>query len=62
MKQCPSAEMLSDLYTLIREYEATIQVTSDPAEQRRLRRILHDLDACVTATENKSAPIENGGL
>ena len=45
-------EMIPELYALIREYEAAIQVSCDPEEQCRLRRILHELRACVMELEN----------
>jgi hypothetical protein len=47
-----NADRLPELYLLCREYEATLQVTTNPEEQRRLRRILQELRACILRIEN----------
>jgi hypothetical protein len=48
-----SDEHLPELYLLCREYEATLQVTTDPEEQQRLRRILEELRASILRLENR---------
>lgn len=49
----PRPDNLADLYLLCREYEATLQVTSDPEEQWRLRRILQELRTCILNMQNR---------
>ena len=54
MKDEHNAEIVPELYGLMREYEAAIQVSCDPEEQWRLRRILHELRACVIQLESQA--------
>lgn len=50
----PDPEQLHELELLRREYEATLQVTTDPEEKWRLYRILQELRACILRIENNS--------
>jgi len=46
-------DQLGEICMLMREYEASLLVSCDPEEQRRLRRILTELRACVVNMENR---------
>ena len=47
-----TAEMIPELYILIREYEAWMETAEEAEEQRRFTRILHELRACLIQFEN----------
>jgi hypothetical protein len=53
VRENPTGEHIPELYAICREYEATLQVTSDPDEKWRLYRILQELRACIIQIESQ---------
>lgn len=43
---------VTDLYAMLREYEAELLVSSDPAQQHWLRRVITQLRATIIEIEN----------
>jgi hypothetical protein len=49
----PKAHLICELYAELREHEAAMQISSDPEEKWRLRRLIDELHARIVETENE---------